>query len=115
MNKNEVLKRVEALIEAPSCCAELKACCRSYIAALGSEGERKAAEALIAELEADVMPIEAVIGFFRSDAGKAKLGEKTAAEIAEHAESVKARGGAWCDCPACAPGREILDNRAAIL
>lgn len=115
MDKNEVLKRVEALIEAPSCCAELKSCAQKYIAALGSEGEKEAAKALIAELEADVMPIEAVIGFFRSEAGKAKFGEELADKIAGHAESVKAQGGAWCDCPACAPGRDILDNKSVIL
>ncbi|MBQ7502643.1 heat-shock protein Hsp90 [bacterium] len=102
-------------MEAPSCCAELKACCKNYMEALDTDKEKEAAKALTAELEADVMPIEAVIGFFRSDAGKAKFGEEMADKIASHAESVKAGGGVWCDCPACAPGRAILDHKDVIL
>ena len=34
-----------------------------------------------------------------------------AAAYAAHAREVKAKGGKWCDCPACAPGREILDRK----
>ena len=36
---------------------------------------------------------------------------KQAAAYAAHAREVKAKGGKWCDCPACAPGREILDRK----
>ena len=115
MTKQAVIEKVKAVAEAPSCCAELKAVSEEYLSSLGTEKEKEAAKSLVAELEADVMPIDAVIGFFESAAGAKKFGAETAAGLAAHAKDVKKNGGAYCDCPACAPGKVILDNRAVIL
>lgn len=65
----------------------------------------------MAELEADVLSIDDVLAFFESDAGEKTFGAEQAAAYAAHAREVKAKGGKWCDCPACAPGREILDRK----
>lgn len=109
--KEEMIQKVKALIEAPSCYAGLKEVAEAYIAAIGSDGEKDAARKLAAELEADIQTIDEVLAFFKSDAGTQFFGAETAAALAKHAEEVKAKGGKWCDCPACAPGREILDRK----
>ncbi len=115
MNRKEVLEKVKEVVSAPSCCAELKAAAQAYLDAQGKPGEKAAAEALIAELEADVMTIDNVLAFFESKAGMEYFGSERAAGLAAHAREVKAAGGKYCDCPACAPGKIILDNRSAIL
>lgn len=97
----EVIKKVQEMISAPSCCAELKAAGQAYLDAVGTEKEAGAKTALLAEIEADVMPIDGLIGFAGSEMGKKVFGEK-AADILRHAEDVKAGGGLYCDCPACA-------------
>lgn len=115
MTKEEIKTKVEAINVAPSCCPELKAVCGEWLKAYGTAGEKAASEKLIAELEADVSPIEAVRDFFESEAGKAKVGADVAAQLAAHAKEVISAGGKYCDCPACAPGKIVLDNRAVLL
>ena len=111
MMNEAIVEKVKALIAAPSCYAGLKKIAEEYIAALGSDREKEAGRKLVAELEADVQTIDDVLAFFESDAGEKTFGVKQAAAYAAHAREVKAKGGKWCDCPACAPGREILDRK----
>jgi hypothetical protein len=111
MMNEAIVEKVKALIAAPSCYAGLKKIAEEYIAALGSDQEKEAGRKLVAELEADVLSIDDVLAFFESDAGEKTFGVKQAAAYAAHAREVKAKGGKWCDCPACAPGREILDRK----
>ena len=101
MMNEAIVEKVKALITAPSCYAGLKKIAEEYIAALGSDREKEAGRKLVAELEADVLSIDDVLAF----------GAEQAAAYAAHAREVKAKGGKWCDCPACAPGREILDRK----
>ena len=115
MTKKEAIDKVKNIIDAPSCCPKLKTECEEYLASLGTEKESETAKALIAELEASVMPIDAVIDFFSSPAGIAKVGAETAEKLAAHAKEVKEQGGKYCDCPACTPGKAVLDNRDVIL
>ena len=103
MMNEAIVEKVKALIAAPSCYAGLKKIAEEYIAALSSDREKEAGRKLVAELE--------VLAFFESDAGEKTFGVKQAAAYAAHAREVKAKGGKWCDCPACAPGREILDRK----
>lgn len=111
MMNEAIVEKVKALIAAPSCYSGLKKIAEEYIAALGSDREKEAGRKLVAELEADVQTIDDVLAFFESDAGEKTFGAKQAAAYAAHAREVKAKGGKWCDCPACAPGREILDRK----
>ena len=46
------------LLAAPSACKEVKEAAQNYLDAAGKEGEAAAAKAYVAELEADIMPIE---------------------------------------------------------
>ncbi len=115
MTKAEIAEKVKALMEAPSCCAELKAVCEVWLKAAGTAEEKAMSEKLITELEADVQTIDAVIELFGSEAGEKIVGAETAAQMLKHFKEVKAAGGKWCDCPACKIGREILDNKAVLL
>ena len=59
-------------------------------------------------LFADIMPIDGLIGFAGSDAGKALFGEERAAAILAHAKDIKEKGARFCDCPACSACAEII-------
>ena len=80
-----------------------------------STGRNTRSSVYIAELEADIMPIDGLIGFAGSDAGRAYFGEDTAKGIAAHAEEIKAAGAKYCDCPACAAVAAILEKKADML
>ena len=111
MTKAEIKEKVQELIKAPSCYVGLKNAAEDWLKAEGTADEKAASGKLIAELEADVQSIDDVIGLFGSEAGRKIVGAETAAQMLAHFQDVKAKGGKWCDCPACAAGRVILDNR----
>ena len=67
------------------------------------------------ELEEDIMPIDDLIGFAMSDAGKACFGEKMAQDISTHAQEIKAKGALYCDCPACQAAEAILKKKDLLL
>ena len=100
---------VQAVLDAPSACAELKAVAAEWLAAAGTDKEEEVGRRLIAELEDDVMPIDAVIGFFGSETAAGIFGREKAASMKVHMEEVKAAGGKYCDCAACTAGKAILD------
>ena len=79
--RNTLTEEVKKLIAAPSACAEAKATAEKWLAAAGTADEEAATMALKKEAEADIMPIDGLIGFAGSDAGKALFGEERAAAI----------------------------------
>ena len=56
-----------------------------------------------------------MIEFFESPQGIQIFGAERAKAMVAHAREVKAQGGKWCDCPACAAGLKILDNVSLLL
>lgn len=112
---NYVKEHTEALIAALSCSAEAKAAAEKWLAAVGTAEEAEATKAYIAELEDDIMPIDALIGFAGSEAGVGVFGAELAKNILAHAKEIKATGAAYCDCPACAACKAILDKKAELL
>ncbi len=115
MDKQAIKEKVQAVVASPSCCPELKAVGAEWLAAFGTEREKAASQKLIAELQADVLEVDQVLAFFASPEGQKLFGAEKAAEMAQHMREVKAAGGKYCDCPACAPGREILDHKDSLL
>ncbi len=101
---------VKNLAAAPSCCAELKAAARAWLDAVGTAGQKAAAEALLAELKEDVNGIDDVIGFFGSEAGKGYFGEEKADALLKAAKDAKAAGGKYCICDACQFGSKLIEN-----
>lgn len=106
--RNTLTEAVKKLIAAPSACAEAKATAEKWLAAAGTADEEAATVALKKEAEADIMPIDGLIGFAGSDAGKALFGEERAAAILAHAKDIKEKGARFCDCPACSACAEII-------
>ena len=106
--RNTLTEEVKKLIAAPSACPEAKAACERWLAAAGTADEEAATAILKKEAEADIMPIDGLIGFAGSDAGKALFGEERAAAILAHAKDIKEKGARFCDCPACSACAEII-------
>ena len=112
---NFVKEQTAALIAAPSCSAEAKAAAEKWLAAVGTAEEAEATMAYVAELEADIMPIDGLIAFAGSEAGVGVFGAELAKNILAHAEEIKAAGAEYCDCPACAACKAILEKKAELL
>ena len=112
--KEYVMEKARELMNAHTCCQEAREAAQAWLDAVGTEKEAKKAKGFIAELEEDLMPIDQLIAFAESEAGAGVFGDK-AGEVAEHAKAVKAAGGKYCDCPACAAVEAILEKKEAIL
>ncbi len=110
-----VKEKTNELINAPTCSGETKAAAQAWFDALGTAGEGEETKKYIAELEADIMPIDNLIAFAGSPAGAQYFGEKTAKGIVAHCQEIKAAGAKYCDCPACAAVAAILEKKDAML
>ena len=74
------------LLAAPSACKEIKEAAQNYLDAVGKEGEAEAAKAYVAELEADIMPIDGLIAFAESDMGAKVFGADGVKNVLIHAK-----------------------------
>ena len=110
-----VIAKTHDLINAPSCSKEAKAAAQAWLAAVGTEHEAAETASYIAELEADIMPIDGLITFAESEQGIQHFGVELAKKIAVHAREIKANGAVFCDCPACAAVADILQKKDSIL
>ncbi len=108
MTTEERIARVQKMIGAPSCCADLKAAGQAYIDAVGTEKEAEAQEALVAELKEDVTSIDGLIAFAGSETGKQVFGEEGAGAMLIAAKNAKAAGEDTCLCDACQAGKVLL-------
>lgn len=103
------------LLAAPSACKEIKEAAQNYLDAVGKEGEAEAAKAYVAELEADIMPIDGLIAFAESDMGAKVFGADGVKNVLIHAKERKEAGEKYCDCPACAACETLLNKKDEIL
>lgn len=110
-----VVAQTKALIAAPSCSAEAKAAANKWLAAIGTAEEVNETTKYIAELEADIMPIDGLIGFAGSEMGAKVFGPEMAKNVLAHAQEIKAKGAKFCDCPACAACAAILAKKSEML
>ena len=110
-----VVEKTNELINAATCHSETKAAAEAWLAAVGTDREAEATETYVKELEADIMPIDSLIGFAESDAGAHVFGADHAPAVAAHAKEIKAAGAKYCDCPACAAVEAILNKKESIL
>ena len=58
-----VVEKTHELMNAASCSKEAKASAQTWLDAVGTENEAAATKTYIAELEADIMPVDGLIGF----------------------------------------------------
>ncbi|MGI5966068.1 MAG: molecular chaperone Hsp90 [Anaerotruncus rubiinfantis] len=112
---NFVIEKTHELINAPTCSRETKAAAQDWLDAVGTEKEAAETKKYIDELEADIMPIDNLIGFAESDAGSRYFGADAAKNIAAHAKDIKAAGANFCDCPACIAVAAILEKKELLL
>lgn len=118
MNQNAkeyVTEKVKELINAFSCCDEAKEAGQNWLDAVGTDKEAEQTENLIAELEADIMPVDTLIAFADSEGGAKVFGMEKAKEVAAHGREIKAAGAVYCDCPACAASAAILSKKEELL
>ncbi|HIZ80306.1 MAG TPA: molecular chaperone Hsp90 [Candidatus Lachnoclostridium stercorigallinarum] len=117
--KKEVLtfvtEKTRELMAASSCCGELKAAAQAWLDAAGTDQEAEATKAYIAELEADIMPVDGLIAFAESEGGAQVFGPEKSREVADHGKKIKAAGAKYCDCPACAAAEAILTEKDHML
>ncbi len=105
----EIKKKVEELIAAPSCCAPLRAAAEAYLDAIGTEKEAAARKTLLEQIDASVTTIDELIDFAGSPAGASAFGKERAAGVLAHAEEIKAQGAKYCDCGACTAAVALWD------
>ena len=103
-----VTAKTHELMQAPTCSSETKAAAQAWLSAVGTAAEKEQTGKYVEDLEADIMPIDQLIGFAGSEAGIQYFGEAAAKGIVSHAEEIKANGARYCDCPACAAAEAIL-------
>ncbi|MCQ4636982.1 molecular chaperone Hsp90 [Anaerovorax odorimutans] len=110
-----VVEKTHELIDAQTCSSETRAAAQAWLDAVGTEQEAVETKKYIEELEADIMPIDTLIGFAESDAGAQVFGADKAKDVAAHAKEIKAAGAEFCDCPACVAVAAILEKKDSIL
>lgn len=111
-----VKKQSEALANAGTACAEVKAAANAWLSAAGTEAEAEETKKYLAELEEDIIPIDGLITFAESAQGAAVFGGEEAAKgVAAHGREIKAKGARYCDCPACAACEAILGVKDQLL
>ncbi len=110
-----VKKQTAALISAQSCSKEVRAAAEKWLKSIDTDSEKEATKAYLTELELDIMPVDGLIALVGSDVGKKVFGTETAKKILLYAEDIKAAGAVYCDCPACAAAKAILDKKQEIL
>lgn len=113
--KDYCVEKVNDMINAYSCSAEAKAAGQKWLDAIGTDKEEEQTRLLIAELEADIMPIDSLIAFASSEAGIKVFGEEGAKNTLAHAQEIKAAGAKFCDCPACIAVAAILEKKEELL
>ena len=109
--RDDLKAKVEALVEAPTVCKELKAAAEEWLATYDDGNKnQEPTKKFIKALEENVNTIDDTLAFFKSDAAKAHLGDKVA-EMTAAAEAAKAAGEDTCTCPACQLGKQILAGK----
>lgn len=111
MNKQDIIQKVNELIAAPSCCAEVKSAAQDYLKAAGTAEGKSAADKLSEALNKNVNTIDELIAFTESDMGKKIFGAEQAGAMAKKAHEFKNSGGKYCFCPACQAGSVIYENK----
>ena len=112
--KDYVTEKTHELMEAQTCSKEAKEAAQAWLDAVGTEGEAEETKKYIAELEADIMPLDNLIAFAESDMGAKVFGDN-AGGVAEHGRELKAAGKKYCGCPACAAVEAILAKKEEML
>ena len=86
-----VVEKTHELMNAPSCSKEAKQAAQNWLDAIGTDNQLAETKKYIAELEADIMPIDGLIAFASSEMGVKVFGEEMAKNVLAHAQDIKAK------------------------
>lgn len=109
MTKEELIKTVNQIKDAPSVCAPLKEACENYLKAVDTTEEAKRQEELFDSIKKNITLIDELIALCSSEQGKQIFGESKASQMLEAAKSHKANGGKYCFYPACSASEKIVE------
>ena len=112
---NYVTEKTHSLINSGMVCKEAKEEAKKWLAALGTENEKKETVAYIKELEEDILPIDKLLEFLNSPLGEQIIGKDHVKDSLSHAIERKNDGEKFCDCPACTACAEILTYKENML
>ena len=73
-----VVEKTHELMNAPSCSKEAKQAAQNWLDVIGTDNQLAETKKYIAELEADIMPIDGLIAFANSEMGVKVFGEEMA-------------------------------------
>ena len=108
MDKQTLIEKVKEIVNAPTCYEGLRKLGEDWLAAVGTDAEKKLSEKLIAALKEDVPSIDGT-------KARSLFGAEEAANLAKKAEDFKAAGNTICFCPACQAGEAVLENAGVLL
>ena len=109
--RDDLKAKVIEMMEAPSCCAELKEAAQKWLDTYDDgNANQEPAKALIKTLEESITAIDDCIAFLGSDMGKQIYGDAQPAALAA-AEEAKAAGRKHCTCKACDLAAQILAQK----
>ena len=77
---------------------------------MGDAAEKIAAAELVKQLKEGINSVSDLLETFGNKDAAEKFGDDFAAKMKEHAEELKAKGEAFCDCDACKKARSILKD-----
>ena len=118
MNKevlDDMIEKVNTLMQANTCCAEAKSAAQNWLNAVGTSQEAEVTARLLSELEEDIVTVDQLLALAQSEQGKQYFGAEVAAGIANHAKELKQQGVPYCDCPACSAVEAILKIKDQLL
>ena len=109
--RDDLKAKVIEMMEAPSCCAELKEAAQAWLDTYDDgNANQEPARKLIAVLEESVGDIDGCIAFLGSDFAKQIYGDAQPAALAA-AEEAKRNGRKVCTCKACDLGAQVLAQK----
>ncbi|MCM1114264.1 MAG: molecular chaperone Hsp90 [Clostridium sp.] len=109
-----ITEKTHEMLSVDCCCQEARDAADMWLNAVETDNEIQVVKDYIAELEDDLLPIDDLINFAKSERGAEIFGENQADEIT-HAEKLKADGIKYCDCPACKAAQDIIAKKNEIL
>ena len=115
MTHTQLTLLVQALLDAPQSNPTVKEFAQSWLDAEGTEKQAELTKQLVSVAEQNIALIDETIGFAGSELATQILGEEGAANLLQHAKTIKAEGTKFCDCPSCTAAKNIIDLKAEIV
>ena len=100
---------VTELVNAPSCCEQVREVCKNYLKVVDSDEEKAALSELVKVIRENINTIDETIEFCKSDKALNMLGEEKRNFLLEKSLKAKENGAKYCDCPACSAAEKILN------